>query len=303
MNKNPHSQKKGGTLKKPPFMLSVFRFFFRYGGALFPTLVGRFALKLWYKTNRIPILQREVAWLSKAKIEAIEIQCETLHHQRLAVMTYFWQNPNKSAPLIMLVHGWTGRGSQMGAFAEPLLSTGFSVLAFDNHAHAQTAGTETDIFTQSEVQQKLADIFGPVYGIVAHSFGGMVTPFSLNNGMQAQKVVCVSPPARFYYLMERFSDTLYLPKKVQHYMIATIKQEYGDNLSEHVSATVTSQQLGHIPALIIHDEDDYDVPLSEGELLHQAWPNSKFIRTQGLGHRRILYDAGVIKAVVDFLKL
>lgn len=303
MDKNQNNQTKSRNLNKPPVVLSLFRFMFRYLGALFPALMGRWASRLWYKTNRITILKREEEWLRSAKIEAVKVHCRTLENKPLAVMTYYWQNPgNAQAPLIMLVHGWTGRGSQMGAFAAPLLNAGFSVLAFDNHAHAKTAGKTSDIFIHSEVQQKLGEIFGPVYGIVAHSFGGMVTPYSLSQGMEVKKVVCISPPARFYYLMERFSQSLHLPEKVQRNMIKRFKQEYGDNFIEQVSTTCTSQQLGHIPALIIHDEEDIDVPISEGELLHQAWPNSRFIRTKGLGHRRILYDAQVIENTVNFLK-
>lgn len=304
MNKNKSNNKKSKKKYKTPVILHLFRFIFRYLGAIFPALTGRWASQLWYRTNRITMPKIEEEWLSSAKTEAVNIQCETLNNQSLSVMTYYWNNTsNADAPLIMLVHGWTGRASQMGAFADPLLKAGFSVLAFDNHAHAQTAGKATNIFIQSEVQRKLSDIYGPVYGVVAHSFGGMVTPYSLSHGMQTEKVVCISPPARFYYLLERFSQTLHLPEKVQQDIMKRFKKEYGDDLVDHISSTYTSKQFGHIPALIIHDEDDTDVPLSEGELLHQAWPNSIFKRTQELGHRRILFDEGVIKTSVDFLKL
>lgn len=296
------NQNKSKNLHKPPLVLALLRFVFRHLGVMLPSLMGRWASWFWYKTNRITILEREEAWIRPAKIEAVNIHCDLLKENPLAVMTYYWQNTNADAPLIMLVHGWTGRASQMGAFAQPLLKAGFSVLAFDNHAHAQTAGTNTTIFIQSEVQRKVNDIFGPAYAVVAHSFGGMVTPYSIREGMQIEKIVCISPPARFYYLMERFSQSLHLPEKVQQNMIQRFKKEYGDEVTDHISANVISKQLGHIPALIIHDEDDIDVPISEGELLHQSWPNSKMIRTKGLGHRRILYDEQVIENTVNFLK-
>lgn len=302
MDKKQDNPNKSKNLHKPPIVLSFLRFMFRYLGLIFPSLMARWASHFWYKTHRIDTLPRELKWLHSARTKAVNIHCDRLKTNPLAVMTYYWQNEKADAPLVMLVHGWTGRGSQMAAFAQALLKAGFSVLAFDNHAHAQTAGKSTDIFIQSEVQQKVNEMFGPAYAIIAHSFGGMVTPYSLNHGMQTQKVVLISPPARFYYLMERFSQSLHLPEKVQQKMIKSFKQEYGDNLTEHVSATYTSKQLGHIPALIIHDEDDKDVPISEGELLHQSWPNSKMIRTRGLGHRRILYDSQVIENTVNFIK-
>ena len=90
--------------------------------------------------------------------------------------------------------------------------------------------------------------------------------------------------------------------KVREYILTRFKNEYGEDLQQRVSANTTSQQLGHIPTLIIHDEDDVDVPISESELLHQSWPNSVLKKTKGLGHRRILYNAQVIEDVVNFLK-
>ena len=303
-----NNQRKSKTLHKPPLVLNIFRFIFKYLGALLPGIFGRWSYHLWFQTPRSPTPKREQDWLRSARSEAVIIESDNPGLDGLPVMTYYWentanQNPtNIKAPLIMLVHGWTGRGSQMGALAEPLLRAGFRVLSFDNHAHANTPGKATSIFSLSAVQQALVKKFGPVYAVVTHSFGGMVTPYSLTHGMQTEKVVCISPPARFDFLLERFSQTLHLPQNIQRYMVKRFKREYGDDLAERVSSTRTSQALGHIPALIIHDVDDEDVPSSESELLHQSWPNSKLILTHGLGHRRILYDPQVIENTVNFLK-
>jgi len=304
MAKAGASQKKSKTRHKPPWVLSVFRFIFKYIGAVFPRLLGRWAYHLWFLTQRSPRPKREQKWLKTlTKIEAIEVSHELFGDTPLPVMTYYWENAaHKNAPLVMLVHGWTGRGSQMGAFVEPLLNAGFSVLAFDNHAHGKTPGKSTHIFMQSVVQCALAEKFAPLYAVIAHSFGGMVTPYSLNQGMEIQRIVCISPPSRFDFLLERFSQTLHLPKSIQCYMTKRFIKEFGESLEARVSATNTSRQLGDIPVLIIHDEDDTDVPISEAEDLHQSWPNSMMLRTKGLGHRRILYDNAVIKSAVSFLK-
>lgn len=302
------SQKKSKNLHKPPLLLAIYRLIFKYLGAILPGLIGRWAYHIWFQTHRsATIPKREKNWRRSASlVEAVRVRCESIEMNPLPVMTYYWENANKRAPLIMLVHGWTGRGSQMGALAQALQKSGFRVLAFDNHAHDNTPGKSSTIFKQSEVQRALAEKFSSVnssiYGIVAHSFGGMVTAYSLSQGMEAQKVICLSPPARFDFLLERFTRSLRMDDKVRDYILARFKSEYGEDLQQRVSATTTSQQLGHIPALIIHDKDDIDVPISESELLHQAWPNSVLKKTKGLGHRRILYNPQVIEEVVSFLK-
>jgi len=52
--------------------------------------------------------------------------------------------------------------------------------------------------------------------------------------------------------------------------------------------------------LIIHDEDDIEISWHSSEEIAQAWPNAKFIKTKGLGHRRIIHDKNVIASIVDF---
>jgi hypothetical protein len=44
------------------------------------------------------------------------------HARRLPV--YSWG----SGPTILLAHGWSGRGSQLGAFVEPLVEQGFRLV-------------------------------------------------------------------------------------------------------------------------------------------------------------------------------
>jgi len=50
------------------------------------------------------------------------------------VQTWTWGK----GPRVLLVHGWGGRGSQLGAFVEPLVSCGFSVVAFDAPGHGES---------------------------------------------------------------------------------------------------------------------------------------------------------------------
>lgn len=291
--KAPH---KHQPRRKPPLQLEMLRLFFKIFGSLFPRLAGWLAYRLWFGTRRFPMPKREQDWLKSAKSEAMYID-------GLPVMTHYWENTADSdAPLVLLVHGWDGRGSQLGAFAEPLLQAGFRVLAYDNPAHGQTPGKTSTLLIHSEVQQALVNKIGPLYAIVAHSFGGMFSAYSLSKNMQAKKVVCISAPTDFMYLVERYCGILRLPQKVKANIIERINRQFGEDIAQRVSATTTSQVLGHIPALIIHDEDDRDVPITQSENLQQHWPGSQLFRTAGLGHRRILYNPQVIENTVNFLK-
>ena len=57
------------------------------------------------------------------------------------------------------------------------------------------------------------------------------------------------------------------------------------------------------PLLVVHDRDDRDTFWSEGAALVKAWPGARLMTTEGLGHRRILRDKGVIEDVTQFIDL
>ena len=56
------------------------------------------------------------------------------------------------------------------------------------------------------------------------------------------------------------------------------------------------------PLLVVHDQDDTDVPWQDGKTYAEAWPGARMMTTNGLGHRRILREPSVLSAVADFFK-
>ena len=59
-----------------------------------------------------------------------------------------------------------------------------------------------------------------------------------------------------------------------------------------------------VPSIIFvtaHDRDDSEVPWQDGAIIARAWPDAVFSSTGGLGHRRILRDPSVIRAVATFV--
>jgi hypothetical protein len=65
---------------------------------------------------------------------------------------------------------------------------------------------------------------------------------------------------------------------------------------------VNNLKASSCKGLVIHDEDDTDISWHSGEEIADAWLGARFIKTSGLGHRRIIHDREVIKHITDFLK-
>jgi pimeloyl-ACP methyl ester carboxylesterase len=55
------------------------------------------------------------------------------------------------------------------------------------------------------------------------------------------------------------------------------------------------------PTLIVHDRDDRVNRFADAEAYRDAIKGAQLIATQGLGHRRILKEEGVIQQVTRFI--
>jgi len=82
--------------------------------------------------------------------------------------------------------------------------------------------------------------------------------------------------------------------------IRKFEADFGADLWQRFSPEQLVRQFA-VPGLVIHDEDDRDVPWQQGDALANAWPGAQFVRTAGLGHRRILRDPDVLARVTAFI--
>jgi pimeloyl-ACP methyl ester carboxylesterase len=124
--------------------------------------------------------------------------------------------------------------------------------------------------------------------------------FALQQRRFARRVVALSPPATLEGLVKKFSSVLALSPRTVQVLRDMLMRRFGENMWTRFSAQNMARSVG-LPALVIHDRDDRDVPWQEGEAVARAWPQARFVRTEGLGHRRILRDPKVTKRVVHFL--
>jgi len=272
-----------------PLTMRGARLLFSVFGRLFPRLMGRWAYSLWFRTRRFP----ESA---AGKRVAGKARRETLMVDDIPVAVYAWG----SGPVVLFVHGWSGRGSQVAAFAEPLIAAGYQVMAIDAPGHGDTPGDRTNILECAAVLLAFNRRYGPVHAAVTHSFGGMVLAYAMNRGLSVERVVCISAPAHVEYLLDSFAKTLAIPDAVIVDMRRRMDARFTDEFWEDISTVVNVREL-EVPALIIHDENDHSVPWEQGKIIANAWPGARFMKTSGLGHGRILRNQAVVDAAVDFI--
>lgn len=277
------------------FVLRCFQWGFRLGGRLSPSLAGRYAYKLWFTPMRFKTPRSELEVKAAAEIGFLPI---SLSVNTGELKTYHW---GAQGPLVLLVHGWSGRGTQLGPYVQPLLDMGYQVLSFDLPAHGGSVGKQTTLLEVVEAIKHLAQKQGSIDSIISHSFGGPCTALALKEGLSVRRFVAVCPPAETEYLFESFSQTLGLTEKTVAAVQQQFEDEFGENIWSHISMTKNLSQLD-IPGLVVHDEDDLDVSWQQGERAAKSWPGAQFVKTSGLGHRRILKDPQTIERIMAFLR-
>lgn len=203
---------------------------------------------------------------------------------------------------VLLLHGWSGRGPQMGAFVAPLLEAGYQVVAFDAPGHGRSAGNSSSIFRMNEALQVVTQELGPFHAAIAHSFGVMLLAYALKHtGFSIKKAVCISSPTTPLFLVDQYFRYLRIRPAVRPHFMALFEEEFFANAWQRITADENVRALT-IPALILHDREDQDVPVEYGERLAKAWPAAQLVITTGLGHRRILRNPAILEQVTDFIQ-
>lgn len=217
--------------------------------------------------------------------------------QRRRVAAWRWGH----GPTVLLVHGWEGRGAQLGAFVEPLTRAGLSVVAFDAPGHGDSPGRRLYLADLADCIADIARAVGPLQAIVAHSFGAAAALMAHRRGaVDARRNVMIAPNALIDDAVARFARRVALDDRDR----ALLEQQLASQNGVAVEALAIEQLVGQRDAalLVIHDRDDREVGFLHGERLVATWRNATLHATSGLGHRRILRDPAVVARVVEFVR-
>jgi pimeloyl-ACP methyl ester carboxylesterase len=202
-------------------------------------------------------------------------------------------------PKVLLLHGWSGRGTQLFAFADELRKSNAEVVTFDMPAHGQSLGNKTNIVELVACIKEVHTKYGPFDHAIAHSMGSMALLRALRDGILMKSVAIIGSGDKIRNVFYRFSEQLQFSDKVTEQMIQTVEKKFGMNLESYSS----SMSLEHLemPLLIVHDKDDKETPFTYSKDLHKIANNSELLLTSGLGHHRILRDSKTVQHIVQFI--
>lgn len=202
-------------------------------------------------------------------------------------------------PPVMLLHGWGGRAQSMHAFVDPLVDAGYRVITFDAPAHGASDGTHTNLIECSGAALQIGQTFGPLAGVIGHSFGSPTAALAAKHGLRADRLVLLGPPLSIIDMSMELGVMLGVPRRVCQMTAEQFEQRYKFEWEDFETTTLVRELRQ--PLLVIHDEKDRIVPIEHGADVAHAAPNGALHVTTGLGHRGILVDSGVVEQAIAFI--
>lgn len=206
----------------------------------------------------------------------------------------------KSDKKVLLIHGWSGRGTQLATIAEALLKKGYSTISFDAPAHGKAKGKTSLMSEFIAATLHLEQLYGSFDFVIGHSLGGMTTLNSLKKGLLVKKAVIIGSGDSVIDILKGFVAQLQLPVFMAHKMRESYEKELQEPMENYAGYIVAPAIT--IPVFAIHDKDDDDVPYTTSVNIVNHLKNGKLLLTEGLGHRKILGDATVVQEIMSFLE-
>lgn len=251
----------------------------------------RFAYKLFVTPARFPMPAREEG------MDTFSVKFPmVLPESHKDILVYEYGEGQKTA---LLVHGWSGRGTQLFSIANLLKKSGYKVISFDAPGHGKSSKNKTHLLEFMEAVTLLDDKYNGFDVIVGHSLGAVTTLNCLARGVRAKKAVAVSGGNNMVDVLEDFVKKLGLKEKISPKLQRYFEKKLHNKMEDyHVAEQARKID---IPVLLIHDKNDLDVPYQSSVDIHKAMSESTLFLTEKLGHRKILGDKNVLEEIERFL--
>ena len=203
-------------------------------------------------------------------------------------------------PVVLLAHGWEGRGSQMATFAAPLVRAGFSAIAWDAPGHGRSTGRQSSLPHFAWAIRRVAETVGPVHGVIAHSLGCAAATVALRDGVSIPRAAFIAPPLNPADYTRQFGAMFGLGDDVVQGLLDRVEERFLRKWEDFSLEAIAPAM--RTPLLVVHDRDDTETAWDGGARLAELWPGARLMTTERLGHRRVLREERVIEEVIRFIR-
>jgi pimeloyl-ACP methyl ester carboxylesterase len=234
-----------------------------------------------------------------------DAQVEEIPFEGQLLKSYSWGTGRN----ILLVHGWGSRASHLAFLGRSLAKSGFHVLTFDGpaHGHSLKEGQKntSNLFEFCRAISTVARTMLPLYAIVGHSLGAAAAAFTVAGHASLfsyktfpERLVLISSPASVSRMIELFCRREGLEERVVE-LTKGLERVFCFSVPKYSVPLALNNIEANI--LIVHDEQDEEIPVADAFKLKEARDDACLVLTQGAGHQRILANRILIRTVKNFL--
>lgn len=254
-----------------------------------PPVATAVAERMFLRPRARPLRPEEREWAAEAREVVVESPVGPLR-------TWSWEGGGR---VVLLAHGWSGRGPQMGALGRALARRGHTGVAWDMPGHGERS-RPTTLVEMARAMDTVGRAFGDMGGVITHSFGAATTLAAhARHGVRMPRLAAIAPAALLHRVLDQFADMTGFSADVVTRVRDRLSRRFHFEWDEFEAATVAPAL--DCPVLIVHDEEDARVPLADGAALHGLLRRAELVTTAGLGHSGIVRDAGVVERVAAFM--
>ena len=280
-------QKQAQVIEIPKAILLTAKFL----QAVSPSLTTKFAAKLFTTPIRHKLPKRELHMERESVQKSIMVPAI---NKEIVVYEY-----GKSDKKVLLVHGWSGRGTQLVKIADELLKLGYMTISFDAPAHGKSKGNYSIMTEFIASILELEKQYGSFEYAIGHSLGGMSVLNAIKENLNVKKAVTIGAGDIIQDIIDDFICKLQLRPEYGIKLRNHFEAKFGGKMDDY--SAYKAAEKTEVPVLIIHDKDDDDVSVKAAYNIQKHLKQSEIMITESLGHRKILGDETVIQKIAAFI--
>jgi pimeloyl-ACP methyl ester carboxylesterase len=210
------------------------------------------------------------------------------------IASYSWGD---GAEKILCLHGWQSNAFRWKKFIESFNQERYTLIAVDAPGHGASSGRILNVPMYARLIAQIMEET-EIDFILGHSMGCFSALHAMHDetAKRPKGAVLLAAAASAEEFVGFFKEVVGLSNLAEQELRIFFKSYAGHDVAYY--ETVNYAPSMDFPALIIHDREDDEIPMKFAQRLHEAWPKSELLLTDGLGHK--MRHLSVINEAIDF---
>jgi pimeloyl-ACP methyl ester carboxylesterase len=200
---------------------------------------------------------------------------------------------------VLLVHGWSGRGTQFYKIADKLLENRHMIISFDAPAHGLSSGKSSMMSEFNDIIRFLDQQYNGFDAAIGHSLGAMALLQNSAQDLELKKLISIAATNDINEIIQKFLIGVDLNPNLYFRFKKQFKKTYKKDLNQYNGVRLAEKIS--IPTLIIHDSKDLPANVSSAYKIRQSLSHGELLVTHGFGHTRILTNDLIVNRITEFI--